>query len=108
MTDYTGMAGTKYKKNRGSSVDETSTTHTHTHKLSCGLMRTYEMAGGDVLCGHRAAGWPGVQQGHVGGEAQLTATVLTEQHRQEHSSRAVLIKGCRHALEHGVHLRENK
>ena len=49
-----------------------------------------------------------MQQGHVGGEEELTATVFAEQHRQEDSGRTVLVEGCRHALEHGVHLRQNK
>lgn len=45
-----------------------------------------------------------LQKGHVGWKEQLTATVFTEENRQEDPSCATFIKGWRHVMKHGVDL----
>lgn len=42
------------------------------------------------------------------GEEQLTAAVLAEEDRQEDASRAALVEGGSHALEHGIHLEKGR
>lgn len=50
-------------------------------------------------------GGSGLQKSHAGREEELAAAVLAEEHRQEDSGRAALVKGRGHLVEHGVHLK---
>lgn len=68
------------------------------------MILTHEGGRRDFLWRWRRVRGPGLEEGHVGWEEQLTAAVLTEENRQEDASGAALIKGRSHPLEHGIHL----
>lgn len=73
--------------------------------LDCRFPLTHKRGGqGDCLRRRGGVRGSGLQEGHVGREEELAAAVLAEEDGKEDSSRAALVKGRGHLVEHGVHL----